>query len=217
MADRPAIEQFHPLCGEIKKDTKLHLPPLMETERSLIRDHAGCMWCCCLNIRHNFDECPMKGTNTWPDPMTYVTLTALAASTATKGEEKDDETDSYILSPPNILFTVNQLYTTLPATGPHITEFPIPIQALMDIGCPCTVINAELCDHLRLRWYLLPMRENNLSSLSQMLLNCEEYVKLELQLGKGEVFTLPHLSHWTIWTPLRLHLDWSISQLLPNC
>ena len=99
----------------------------------------------------------MKNTNTWPDPATYVTLMAPAASAATKGEEKDDKTDLYIPSPPNIPFTVNQLYTTLHATGPHITEFPIPVQALMDIGCPCTVINAELCDCFRLCQYLLPM------------------------------------------------------------
>ena len=54
----------------------------------------------------------------------------------------------------------------------------------MDISCPCTVINAELCDRLGLCQYLLPMSENNLSSLSKMSLNCEEYIKLELQLGK---------------------------------
>ena len=154
----------------------------METERSLIKDHAGCTRCRRLNVRHHFDECPMKDTNTWPDPATYVTLTA---SAATKGEEKDDETDSYIPSPPNILFTMNQLYTTLHAMGPHIMEFPIPVQALMDIGCPCTVINAELCNRLGLHRYPLPTSENNLSSLSQMPLNCEEYVKLELQSGKG--------------------------------
>ena len=108
----------------------------------------------------------MKDTNTWLDPATYVMLMAPAASAATKGEEKDDETDSYVPFPPNILFTVNQLYTTLHARGPHIMEFPIPVQALMDIGCPCTVINAELCNHLGLHQYLLPMSENNLLSLS---------------------------------------------------
>ena len=90
----------------------------METERSLIRDHVGCTWCCHLNVGHHFDECPMKDTNTWLDPAIYVTLMAPVASAATKGEEKDDETDLYIPSPPNIPFTVNQLYTTLHATGP---------------------------------------------------------------------------------------------------
>jgi hypothetical protein len=127
----------------------------------------------------------MKDTNTWPDPATYVTLTAPVASAITKGEKKDDKTDSYVPSPPDIPFTVNQLYTTLHTTGPHITKFPIPIQALMDIGCPSTMINEALCDHLGLCWYLLPKSENNLSSLSEMPPKCEEYVKLELQLGQG--------------------------------
>ena len=171
--------------GKPKKATKLHLPPLTEAERILIRDHAGCTRCRRLNVGHNFDTCEMKETNTWPDPATYKTLMAPTASTATKGEEKDNETDSYVPSPPDIPFTINQLYTTLHATGPLITEFPIPVQALMDIGFPCTVISAELCDRLGLRRYPLPTSENNLSSLSQMPLICEEYVKLELQSGQG--------------------------------
>ena len=162
----PPSSSSTPPVGRPKKMTKLHLPPLTETERSLIRDHVGCTRCCCLNIRHHFDECPMKDTNTWPDPTTYMTLMAPAASAITKGEEKDDKTNSYVPSPPDIPFTVNQLYTTLHTTGPCIAKFPIPIQALMDISCPCTVINAELCNHLRLCWYSLPTSENNLSSLS---------------------------------------------------
>ena len=130
----------------------------------------------------------MKDTNTWPDPATYTILTApagpMAAATA-KREERDNETDSYIPPPTDMPFTVNQLYTTLHTTGPLITEFPIHVQALMDIGCPYTVISAELCNCLGLCQYLLPTTENNLSSLSQMPLNCKEYVKLELQSGKG--------------------------------
>jgi hypothetical protein len=157
----------------------------MEAERTLIKDYAGCTGCCCLNVRHNFNKCPMKDTNTWPDPATYTTLMAPMASAVAKGEGKDNETDLYVTSPPDIPFTINQLYTTLHATGPLITEFPIPIQALMDIGCPCTVISAELCDCLGLCWYLLPTSKNNLLSLSQMLLTCKEYVKLELQSGQG--------------------------------
>ena len=65
MADRPTIEQLHPTSRETKKMTKLCLPPLTETERSLIRDHVGCTWCHHLNVGHHFDECPMKDTNTW--------------------------------------------------------------------------------------------------------------------------------------------------------
>jgi RNase H-like domain found in reverse transcriptase/Reverse transcriptase (RNA-dependent DNA polymerase)/Integrase zinc binding domain len=181
----PPSSSSTPSAGKQKKTTKLRLPPLTETERSLIRDHAGCTRCRRLNVGHHFDECPMKDTNTWPDPATYVTLTAPAASTITKGEEKDNETDSYVPSPPDIPFTVNQLYTTLHTTGPRITEFPVPVQALMDIGCPSTVISEALCDRLGLRRYPLPKSENNLSSLSEMPLKCEEYVKLELQSGQG--------------------------------
>src|SRR6202789_3380423 len=103
-----------------------------------------------------------------------------------KGGEEDNETDTYIPPPPNIPFTVNHLYATLNATGPLITEFPIPVQALMDSGSPCTVISAEFCDRLGLRRYPLPKRENNLTSLSQAPLKCEEYVKLELVSGQGE-------------------------------
>ena len=174
--------------GKSKKATKACLPPLTEAERTLIRDYTGCTHCHHLNVRHNFDECPMKDTNTWPDPATYMMLTAPMGPTASavaKWEERDNETDSYIPPPTDIPFTMNQLYTTLHTTGPLITEFPIPVQALMDIGCPCTVISEEFCDHLRLHQYPLPTAENNLSSLSQMPLHCEEYVKLELQSGKG--------------------------------
>ena len=74
----------------------------------------------------------------------YVTLMALMATTTMGGQEMDNETDSYVPPPVNGPFTVNQLYTTLYATGPLITEFPIPMQTLMDIGSPCTVISSEL-------------------------------------------------------------------------
>ena len=121
----------------------------------------------------------MNKTNSWPDPATYVTLKAPAglriattmAPTVDKGEEEDNETDTYVPPPPNIPFTVNHLYATLNATGPLITEFPIPVQVLMDRGSPCTVISAEFCDCLGLHQYPLPKEENNLTSLSQAPLN----------------------------------------------
>ena len=97
------------------------------------------------------------------------------------GQEMDNKTDLYVPPPVNVPFTVNQPYTTLYVTGPLITEFPIPIQPLMDISSPCTVISSELCNSLSLQRYLLQKKENNLTSLSQTLLNCESYVKLELQ------------------------------------
>ena len=93
----------------------------------------------------------MKEMNSWPDPATYITLTALTTGAVTKGEDVDNETDSYV--PPSIdpPFSIPQLFTTLYATGPSITDFPIPVQALMDIGCPCTMISSELCNLLSLR------------------------------------------------------------------
>ena len=102
-----------------------------------------------------------------------------------QGQEKDKKTDSYVPPPVYPPFNIPQLYTTLHAIGPLITEFPIAVQALMDIGCSCIVISSELCNCLSLCRYHLPPSENNVSLLSQLPLNCEEYVKLELQLGQG--------------------------------
>ena len=77
----------------------------------------------------------MIAINTWPDAAFYMMLTALSRAT-TQEITQDDETDSYVppqtVNPP---FNVPQLSTTLHATGPLITKFPIPIQALMDIDC----------------------------------------------------------------------------------
>jgi hypothetical protein len=140
----------------------------------------------------------MNETNPWLDPATYMTLTAPASSHSTtsvattmdKGKEEDNKTDSYIPPPPEIPFTVDHLHATLHAMGPLIAEFPIPTPTLMDIGSPCTVINSDLCDCLGLHCYPLPKKENNLSSLSNTPLVCEEYMKLELTLGQGT---------WTSW------------------
>ena len=93
----------------------------------------------------------MKETNSCPDPATYVTLTTPTAGAVTNGEGVDNETDLYVPPSINPPFSVPQLYTTLYATGPSITDFPIPVQALMDIGCPCTVISSELHDLLGLQ------------------------------------------------------------------
>jgi hypothetical protein len=113
--------------AKTKKPVRACLPPLIEAERALIKEHAGCMQCRRLNVRHGWDTCPMNDTNSWPDPTTYVTLKApmglhvatITAPAMNKGEEKDNETDMYVPPPPNIPFTVNHLYATLNATGPH--------------------------------------------------------------------------------------------------
>ena len=167
-----------------KKADKPRLPALTDSERSLLKEHAGCTRCRKLNAGHSFGDCPMKANNTWPDAETYVTLTA-PGTTAVVKENKDDDTDSYVPSPVDVPFIVPHLFATLYATGPLITEFPVKIRPLMDIGCPCTVISLELTERLGLRRYPLPSREDNMSSLTQQKIVCEEYVKLELQSDQG--------------------------------
>jgi hypothetical protein len=40
----------------------------------------------------------MIASNTWPDPNTYVTLTAPPVVGAVQGHNKDNETDSYVVT-----------------------------------------------------------------------------------------------------------------------
>jgi hypothetical protein len=142
----------------------------------------------------------MTTNNTWPDAETYMPLTlemALAAKPRTgasssssrlpaaaaisANEAHDDETDSYVDHP----LTIPHLVATLDAFGPNISEFPLPVPALLDVGCPSVVISSTLVDELGLRRYPLPPAEDNLSSLSESPLSCKEYVKLELLSGNG--------------------------------
>jgi hypothetical protein len=105
----------------------------------------------------------------------------------------DNETDSYIPPTTEVPFTVPHLHAPLSITGPLITGFPLPVRALMDIGCPYTVISLELCETLGLRRYKLPKREDNLSSLMNSPLTCTKYVKLE-------VVSLPTQTHDITYT-----------------
>jgi hypothetical protein len=146
------------------------LPALIQAERDLLELYNGCTRCRLFNIDHDSYTCPMVATNSWPNPDTYMTLTAPVAAAAQDAE--DNKTDSYVppaVEPP---FTVPHLYAPLTLTGPLITEFPISTKALIDIGSPCTVISQELCESLGLRRYKLPARENNFSSLSNSPLSC---------------------------------------------
>ena len=47
------------------------------------------------------------------------------------------------------------------------------------------MINSALANELGLHRYPLPPEEDNLSSLSESLISCKEYVKLELSSGNG--------------------------------
>ena len=128
----------------------------------------------------------MITTNSWPDPTTYVMLTALLVAAGAQGHDEDNETNSYVPPVTEVPFTIPHLYTSLSITSPLITRFPITIQALMDIGCPCTVISLKLCETLGLWRYKLPKREDNLSLLMNSLLTCTEFMKLEVQSGQGQ-------------------------------
>lgn len=142
----------------------------------------------------------MTVNNTWPDAETYIPLTLemalaskakngssssrlpAAAAISSQTEARDDETDSYVDSSP---LTVPHLVATLDAFGPNISEFPLSVSALLDIGCPSVVINSDLANKLGLRRYPMPPGEDNLSSLSESPLSCKEYVKMELSSGNG--------------------------------
>ena len=143
----------------------------------------------------------MTANNTWPDAETYTPLTlemALAAKPLTgtttsssrlpatavisKNEARDDDTDSYVDPSP---LTLPHLVAMLDAFGPNIAEFPLSIPAMLDIGCPSTVISSALVNELGLRRYPLPPEEDNLSSLSESSLPCREYVKMEVSSGNG--------------------------------
>ena len=141
----------------------------------------------------------MTANNTWPDAETYIPLTLemaleskpqigssasclpAAAAIHSKIEACDDETDSYMDHP----FTVPHLIATLDAFRPNISEFPLPVHAMLDIGCPSVVISSALANELGLCQYPLPLEEDNLSSLSESPLSCKEYVKMELSSGNG--------------------------------
>ena len=71
----------------------------------------------------------------------------VAAAISSQPEAHDDETDSYVDSP----LTIPHLFATLDAFGPNVSEFPLPVNALLDIGCPSTVISSALANELGLR------------------------------------------------------------------
>ncbi|KAJ7910178.1 hypothetical protein B0H13DRAFT_613714, partial [Mycena leptocephala] len=77
------------------------------------------------------------------------------------------------------------LYANITLSGPSISEFPLPVRSLLDIGCPSIVISDDLVNKLGLRRYPLPAEEDNLSSLSESPLSCREYVKLRVSSRDG--------------------------------
>ena len=175
------------------------LPKLTDAEKKLLDEHEGCNRCRKFYAGHRSNNCPLKTSDTWPSGENYTTLTLAMAraaphvpagfvtSTSKVEEYMDDDTDSYV-SPPIDLppFTIPHLFAPLDVTGPLITSFPLSIHAMLDIGCPSTVISESLVASLGLRRFPLPPKEDNLSSLSEKPLHCTEFVKLEVVSGKGD-------------------------------
>ncbi|KAG5634028.1 hypothetical protein H0H81_003736, partial [Sphagnurus paluster] len=155
LTDPPAREHRAP------KSEWQYLPKLTNTKKALLAAHLGCSRCRKFYAGHKTSECPLISTNQWPDVATYVMLTVEMA------------------------LTMPHLTVTLDAFGPNVSEFPVSVSALLDSGCPSTVISGALADQLGLRRHPLPKEEDNLASLSNLPLTCTEYVKLELTSGLG--------------------------------
>ncbi|KAJ7211993.1 hypothetical protein GGX14DRAFT_302881, partial [Mycena pura] len=185
------------------QDTKPKCPPLTNAEKILLDLHDGCRRCRKFYIGHRTLNCD----GDFPDAATYHTLTQAdaEAQAAVRGktlrvkrepaaavhvpkniidtdyEESDSDTNGYVLPP----LTVPHLYANVTLSGPSISEFPISVRSLLDIGCPSIVISDKLAQQLGLRRFPLPPAEDNLSSLSESPLNCREYVKLRVSSADG--------------------------------
>ncbi|KAF9059735.1 hypothetical protein BDP27DRAFT_1430937 [Rhodocollybia butyracea] len=182
------------------KTEAIKCPTLTSGEKELLDIHNGCRRCRTFYIRH----CTANCNGNFPDGATYQTLTQADAQAHAKvagvplrvkrervgavqthkatiiADYEESDTDEFA-SP----FTVSHLYADVSLTGPAISEFPISSTSLLDIGCPSTVISAELSDKLGLRRFPLPKEEDNLSSLSEEPLWCTEYVKLRVSSKDG--------------------------------
>ncbi|KAG5353040.1 hypothetical protein C0989_011008 [Termitomyces sp. Mn162] len=183
----------------------LKLMKLMDDEKKLLSEHQGCTRCCTFYCNHarNPDMCPMKTINTWPDPKTTKMLTltmALAAKPKNVAglayvepmEDKEmrdkdmDESYTYAtMSSPDseAPLSAPHMMTMLEVTGPAISFSPLSIRAILDNGCPSTVISDELVSKLRLHCFPLACHEDNLTSLTDSPLKCTEFVQLEVTVG----------------------------------
>jgi len=126
------------------------LPKLEDSEKKLLMEHEGCNRCQCFYAGHRTEACPMKASNTWPDPSRYTTLTlamALAAKPKarlaagyvgthdTSDEYYDD--DTYVSKSIDSPFTVPHLFAPVQLFGP-----PFPI--FLSMFVPCLTLVAPL-------------------------------------------------------------------------
>ncbi|KAG5717878.1 hypothetical protein E4T56_gene1445 [Termitomyces sp. T112] len=193
----PTCTQSPSLMGSSVNANILRLLWLTEDKKRILKEHKSCTQCQVFYCSHTKDlnKCPMKINNTWPDPKNYKTLTlemALAAKNKTVAgyvyaeEIRDDDMDSDSYIPPSDPpLTGQHMKAMVELSSPSIPSFPISVKALLDNGCPSTVISDVLVTRLGLHRFPLPKEEDNLMSLLELLLHCKEYVKLELLAGKG--------------------------------
>ncbi|KAG5349113.1 hypothetical protein C0989_005826, partial [Termitomyces sp. Mn162] len=197
LSDPPTRTQSPSLMGSSANANILRLLQLTEDKKRILKEHKGCTQCQVFYCGHTEDlnKCPMKINNTWLDPKNYKMLTletALAAKNKTvtgyayaeEIHDDDMDSDSYI-PPSDPPLTGQHMKATVELSSPSIPSFPISVKALLDNGCPSTVISDALVTRLGLCCFPLPKEEDNLTSLLELLLHCKEYVKLELSAGKG--------------------------------
>ncbi|KAG6867568.1 hypothetical protein C0993_001089 [Termitomyces sp. T159_Od127] len=109
---------------------------------------------------------------------------------ASEDKARDDDTDdSYTYAPtfssPEPPLSAPHMMVTLEVMGPAISSSPLSIRAMLDNGCPSTVISNDLVKTLGLRRFRLHKSEDNLTSLTENALRCKEYVRLEATVGNG--------------------------------
>ncbi|KAF8984756.1 hypothetical protein BDQ17DRAFT_1393824 [Cyathus striatus] len=196
LSDDNSVKTSSNHSGSSNATDKKYLPKLTDSEKKLLNEHEGCACCRTFYAGHRSDTCPMKKSNTWPDAFSYTSLTKAMAKAAvphlTAGATQmatsysNDDTDLYVATPHvSAPFSLPHMCAVFDMTGPSISDFPISVTSLLDIGCPSIVISLSLIDKLGLRCCPLPTSEDNLSSLTQHPLCCSEYVKIILTSGKG--------------------------------
>ncbi|KAG5725083.1 hypothetical protein E4T56_gene10298 [Termitomyces sp. T112] len=186
---------------------RLKLAKLTDNKKRLLAEHQGCTRCRTFYCDHarKPDACPMKTTNTWPNPKTTKTLTPAMALAAKPKQVaglaylepdedavmRDEDTDeSYTYAPTSSSdieapLSAPHMTAMLEVTGPTISSFPLSVRVILDNGCPSTVISDELVSKLGLRRFPLAKSEDNLTSLTDSPLTCTKYVRLEATVGKG--------------------------------
>ncbi|KAG6882993.1 hypothetical protein C0993_008363 [Termitomyces sp. T159_Od127] len=182
---------------------QIKLAKLIDDEKRLLTEQKECTRCRTFYCNHpgNPGACPMKISNSWPDPKTTKMLTlamALAAKpkavaglayaeTARNEEIGDKDTDdSYMYAnTSSSMLSAPHMTVMMEVMGLATHSSPLSVCAILDNSCPSTVISDEFATKLGLQRFRLPKSEDNLISLTEDPLTCNEYVRLEATVGNG--------------------------------